>query len=142
MSKQTKKFFTIHKNDAGREAYREEYVQQLEQLCDERLRAIQEFARGQDWAADIWKRQPHIKRLFDLATRDEPKRPQGPANTPAVRVDCAACNVKQSLQWLVDDMTDAGEDRNPETGEVYDSVAAARKALNFEERQHGIDMDV
>jgi hypothetical protein len=51
------------------------------------------------------------------------------AKSPATRADCAACKVKQSLQWLVDDMTDAGEDRNPETGEVYDSVAAARKAL-------------
>jgi hypothetical protein len=61
-------------------------------------------------------------------------RKPGPpaAKAPA---DCSACNVKQSLQWLVDDMTDAGEDRNPETGEVYDSVAAARKALNIEERQ-------
>jgi hypothetical protein len=34
-----------------------------------------------------------------------------------------------ALTWLLDDMSDAGEDKNPETGEVYDSVANARKAL-------------
>lgn len=69
MGKKTKKFFTIHKNDVGREAYRAKYVQQVEQERDELLQAIQEFAKAQDWAADSWKRQPHIKRLFDLANR-------------------------------------------------------------------------
>lgn len=34
-----------------------------------------------------------------------------------------------ALSWLLDDMSDAGEDKNPETGDVYDSVANARAAL-------------
>jgi hypothetical protein len=34
-----------------------------------------------------------------------------------------------ALTWLLDDMTDAGEDANPETGTTYDSVAHAREAL-------------
>ena len=34
-----------------------------------------------------------------------------------------------ALTWLLDDLTDAGEDHNPETGTIYDSVANARTAL-------------
>ena len=34
-----------------------------------------------------------------------------------------------ALRWLVDDMSDAGEDVHPESGEVFDSVANAREAL-------------
>jgi hypothetical protein len=69
----SKKFFTIYRCDVGRESYREEYVQQVEQERDELLQAVREFAKEQDWAADIWKRQPYIKRLFDLAARGSEK---------------------------------------------------------------------
>jgi hypothetical protein len=34
-----------------------------------------------------------------------------------------------AMQWLLDDITDADEDKNPETGTTYDSVKNARKAL-------------
>ena len=34
-----------------------------------------------------------------------------------------------ALRWLLDDLSDAGEDKNPETGETYDSVQYAVKAL-------------
>lgn len=37
--------------------------------------------------------------------------------------------LRSALQWLLDDMTDAGEDANPETGDVYDSVQSAREIL-------------
>lgn len=37
--------------------------------------------------------------------------------------------LRAALVWLLDDMTDAGEDANPETGEVYDSVENARAVL-------------
>jgi hypothetical protein len=47
----------------------------------------------------------------------------------AARVRAAAAELLAALQWLVDDLTDAEEDRNPETGEEYDSVANARTAL-------------
>jgi hypothetical protein len=38
-------------------------------------------------------------------------------------------SLKAALTWLLDDAADAGEDRNQETGEVYDSVAYARAEL-------------
>jgi hypothetical protein len=38
-------------------------------------------------------------------------------------------NMIEALQWMLDDMTDTGEDKNPETGDVYDSVAKAQTAL-------------
>lgn len=37
--------------------------------------------------------------------------------------------LRSALQWLLDDLTDAGEDANPETGDVYDSVQSAREIL-------------
>jgi hypothetical protein len=37
--------------------------------------------------------------------------------------------LHSALQWIVDDLTDAEEDRNPETGDEYDSVAHARAAI-------------
>ena len=40
----------------------------------------------------------------------------------------AASRMLAALTWLLDDLADAGEDRNPETGEAYDSVAFARAA--------------
>ena len=45
------------------------------------------------------------------------------------RLRKAAPQLLSALQWLVDDLTDAEEDRNPETGDEYDSVAHARAAL-------------
>lgn len=41
----------------------------------------------------------------------------------------AAPELLAALVWLVDDLTDADEDRNTETGEVFDSVAKARAAI-------------
>jgi hypothetical protein len=41
----------------------------------------------------------------------------------------AAPKLMAALTWLLDDLTDAGEDRHPETGEEYDSVAFARVAI-------------
>jgi hypothetical protein len=41
----------------------------------------------------------------------------------------AAPDLLAALTWLVDDLTDAEEDRNPETGEEYDSVSFARTAI-------------
>jgi hypothetical protein len=38
-------------------------------------------------------------------------------------------NLIAALTWLLDDLSDAGEDRNPETGDEYDSVANARAAI-------------
>ncbi len=35
-----------------------------------------------------------------------------------------------ALQWLVDDLSDSGEDRNPNTGEIYDSVQSALATLS------------
>jgi hypothetical protein len=41
-----------------------------------------------------------------------------------------------ALRWLLDDLADAGEDKNPVTGEEYDSYKAARlKAEEYEQRQ-------
>jgi hypothetical protein len=37
--------------------------------------------------------------------------------------------MQSALTWLLDDLSDAEEDRHPETGEEYDSVAFARAAL-------------
>lgn len=35
------------------------------------IEAIQAFADGQEWASPDWKKQPHIKRLFDIAERSK-----------------------------------------------------------------------
>ena len=40
-----------------------------------------------------------------------------------------ARELRSALQWLLDDLSDAGEDANPETGDVYDSVQSAREIL-------------
>jgi hypothetical protein len=40
-----------------------------------------------------------------------------------------ASRLRAALTWLLDDITDAGEDRDPETDVEYDSVAFARAAL-------------
>ena len=40
-----------------------------------------------------------------------------------------APKLRAALTWLLDDLTDAGEDREPETGVEYDSVAFARATL-------------
>lgn len=40
-----------------------------------------------------------------------------------------------ALRWLVDDITDAGEARNPETGELYDSVENAMGILDTYEKE-------
>jgi hypothetical protein len=40
-----------------------------------------------------------------------------------------ATDLQAALTWLLDDLTDAGEARNPETGDEYDSVAFGRAAL-------------
>lgn len=45
------------------------------------------------------------------------------------RLIAAAPDLLAALQYLVDDIMDADEDRNPETGEEYDSVTVAREAL-------------
>jgi hypothetical protein len=42
-----------------------------------------------------------------------------------------------ALRWLIDDMSDAGEHRNPETGEIYDSCAYAYTVLAAAEHRHG-----
>ena len=49
----------------------------------------------------------------------------------------AAVELKAALTWLLDDLTDAGQDRDPKTGEMYDSVAFSRDAL-IRSRQAGI----
>ncbi len=41
----------------------------------------------------------------------------------------AAPDLRAALTWLLDDIADAGEDRDPETGVEYDSVTFARAAL-------------
>jgi hypothetical protein len=41
----------------------------------------------------------------------------------------AVAKLLSALQWLVDDLTDAEEDRNPETGDEYDSVTNARAVI-------------
>jgi hypothetical protein len=41
----------------------------------------------------------------------------------------AAPELRAALQWLLDDMDDADETRNPHTSEEYDSVAHARTVL-------------
>jgi len=53
--------FTAELEDADRE---------IERLRDDNhrmLAAIQEFVRQATWADDDWKRQPHVKALFDIA---------------------------------------------------------------------------
>jgi hypothetical protein len=40
-----------------------------------------------------------------------------------------APRLHAALTWLLDDLTDAGQDRDPKTGVEYDSVANARAAL-------------
>ena len=62
-----RRYFTIHKGDAGSEAFRDEYVKAVEAERDEALSAIRDFADKQSWASDSWKKQPHIKRLLDIA---------------------------------------------------------------------------
>jgi hypothetical protein len=50
---------------------------EIERLRDDnhKLRtAIVEFCRQSDWAADAWKRQPHVKALFDLANLPQIRR--------------------------------------------------------------------
>jgi hypothetical protein len=49
----------------------------------------------------------------------------------------AAADLISALQWLVDDLTDAEEDRNPETGDEYDSVANVRSVLAKARIIHG-----
>jgi hypothetical protein len=48
---------------------------------------------------------------------------------PIAELRQAAHELFSALQWLLDDMTDAGEDRNPETGGEYDSVSYARAII-------------
>jgi len=43
----------------------------VERERDEAIDAIKEFVKEQSWAAPIWKEQPHIKRLFDIARRHQ-----------------------------------------------------------------------
>jgi hypothetical protein len=47
----------------------------------------------------------------------------------AGRLFDTAPKLLAALTWLIDDLTDAAEDRNPETGEAYDSVAYAREQI-------------
>ena len=37
---------------------------------DKRQDAINEFCKASDWCSDSWKKQPHIKALFDLREED------------------------------------------------------------------------
>ena len=55
---------------AANEIYREEIAALKAQLI-ERDRAIAEFCARSAWAVESWKRQPHIKALFDLAGKKE-----------------------------------------------------------------------
>lgn len=49
----------------------------------------------------------------------------------AVRFDAgAARRLQGALQWVVDDLRDAGEDKNPATGQIYDSVEYAQSVLS------------
>lgn len=41
----------------------------------------------------------------------------------------AVLELHAALTWLLDDISDAEEDINPETGEEYDSCAFAKKTL-------------
>ena len=47
------------------------YVKALERERDEAISAIKEFVKKHSWAASVWKEQPHIKRLFDIAGRHQ-----------------------------------------------------------------------
>lgn len=47
----------------------------------------------------------------------------------AGRFGVVTADLVAALTWLLDDMADAGEDCNPETGDVYDSVQLAREVL-------------
>lgn len=77
-----RKWFYIHRNDAGREAYREEYVQWLEKEI-ERLR---EFVSGQpcECCDEYGRPKPHpcercllLGRREDEEVSDERKRNRG-----------------------------------------------------------------
>ena len=59
---------------------------------------------------------------------DEDYRHSRAIDFEGVRERKAASRMLAALTWLLDDLADAGEDRNPETGEAYDSVAFARAA--------------
>lgn len=38
---------------------------------EELISAIKEFCEGQKWAADNWKQQPHIAKLFQIAGKNQ-----------------------------------------------------------------------
>jgi hypothetical protein len=62
-----------------------------------------------------------IKLLDELRESMQPPTvPPGEEKSPTLR---------GALQWLLDDMQDAGDDRNPESGVEYDSCEYARRAL-------------
>lgn len=51
------------------------------------------------------------------------------AEAAGIRPEPVAPTLRAALIWLLDDIADAGQDRDPETGVEYDSVAFARAAL-------------
>ena len=63
-----KKYFTIHKNDAGSEAYTDQYVEALKKERDDLLEACQEAKRS----SGFLRMNEHARRLVEraLATID------------------------------------------------------------------------
>jgi hypothetical protein len=51
------------------------------------------------------------------------------ADAVGIAPEPLAPTLRAALTWLLDDFTDAGQDRDPVTGVEYDSVAYARAAL-------------
>jgi hypothetical protein len=91
----------------------------------ELLAAVEAFLEADELAEECyewkWENLAHAFRLA-RAARAEAKA-AGIVTAPRTP------KLKAALTWLLDDLTDAGQDRDPETGVEYDSVAFARAAL-------------
>jgi hypothetical protein len=77
--------------------------------------------------ASVRERQPDgtWRKVPRSEWEDEPP----PAVAAAIPPDPSGPSLRAALTWLLDDIADSGEDRDPDTGVEYDSIAFARAAL-------------
>ena len=67
--------------------------------------------------------------LADACTYYRSKRHQDDDGRPLEPVDPKVAALAAAARWVLDDMGDAGQVRNEDTGDEYDSCTALRVAL-------------
>jgi hypothetical protein len=95
------------------------------QAAPKLLAALKAFIEADAMAEECgeWKRE-NLEHAFQSA-----REAIAEAEAAGVLPEPAAPSLRAALTWLLDDITDAAENRDPETGVEYDSVAYARAAL-------------